>query len=127
MTTTAAERVSELADAELFTSTALHDFVIRVRDLCRDIAYILQFQADTLQASLATLPVVGSKYGPMASRVRARSVAWCLRSAAEAIQHSGKLTVNDTALSAQNVWYICWNSSILSRPISLAVSTIYAW
>lgn len=96
--TTAAERVSELADAELFTSTALHDFVIKVRDLCRDVAYILQFQADTLQASLATLPVVGSKYGSLASRVRARSVAWCMRSAAEAIQHAGKLTVKAWSL-----------------------------
>lgn len=96
--TTAAERVSELADAELFTSTALHDFVIKVRDLCRDVAYILQFQADTLQASLATLPVVGSKYGSMASRTRARAVAWCLRAAAEAIQHAGKLTVKAWAL-----------------------------
>jgi hypothetical protein len=96
--TTAAERVSELADAELFTSTALHDFVIKVRDLCRDVAYILQFQADTLQASLATLPVVNGRYGAMSSRARARVVAWSLRSAAEAVQHAGKLTVKAWAL-----------------------------
>jgi hypothetical protein len=95
---TAAERVKELADAELYTSSALHEFVTRVRNLCRDLAYILQFQAETLKASLSTLPVADSKYGPMASRMRARAVAWCLSSAAEAITHAGKLTVKAWSL-----------------------------
>ena len=95
---TAAERVKELADAELYTASALNEFTNRVRNLCRDLAYILQFQADTLQANLATLPVVDGKYGSLSSRVRAKAVAWCLRSAAEAVAHAGVLTVKSWSL-----------------------------
>lgn len=96
--TTAAERVKELADAELYTSTALHEYTTRVRNLCRDLAYVQEFQAETLQATLATLPVVDGKYGSLSSRARARTVAICMRSAAEAITHAGKLTVKAWAL-----------------------------
>jgi hypothetical protein len=91
--TTATSRLEELADAELYTSDALSDFTSRVRNLCRDLAWVLDFQADTLQANLATLPVVNGRYGSLSSRARARAVAWCLRSAAEAIKHAGKLSV----------------------------------
>lgn len=98
MATTAAERLTELAEAELYTSDALHDFTGRVRNLCRDLAYVLEFQADTLQANLATVPVVNGRYGSLSSRARARAVAWCMRSAAEAIKHAGKLNVKCWAL-----------------------------
>jgi hypothetical protein len=96
--TTAAERVKELADAELYTASALQEYTSRVRNLCRDLAYILEFQAETLQATLATLPVVDSKLGPLTSRVRARTVAVCMRTAAEAVTHAGKLNVKAWAL-----------------------------
>lgn len=95
---TAAERLKELADAELYTSTALHEYTSRVRNLCRDLAYIIEFQGDTLQATLATLPVVDGKYGSLSSRARARAVAACMRTAAEAVTHAGKLTVKSWAL-----------------------------
>lgn len=91
--TTATSRLEELADAELYTSDALSDFTGRVRNLCRDLAWVLDFQADTLQANLATLPVVNGRYGSLSSRARARAVAWCLRSAADAVKHAGKLSV----------------------------------
>lgn len=95
---TAAERVADLSEAELFTSTALRDFSKKVRDLCRDLAYVLEFQADTLQASLATLPVVDGKYGSMTSRARARTVSRCLRVAADAVKHAGVLAVKSFVL-----------------------------
>lgn len=98
MSTTAANRVTDLAQAELFTTSALHEFVTKVRDLDRDIAYILEFQADTLQATLATLPVVDAKYGSLSSRARARAVAGCIRGAAEATKHAARLTVKAWAL-----------------------------
>lgn len=90
---TASARVSELAEAELYTSDALHEFTGRVRNLCRDLAYVLEFQADTLQANLATIPVIDGRFGGLSSRVRARAIAWCMRSAADAIKHAGKLNV----------------------------------
>lgn len=95
---TAAKRVADLADAELFTSTALREFSGKVRDLCRDIAYVLEFQAETLQASLATLQVVDGKYGSLSSRARARLVARCFRLGAEAVKHAGTLAVKAFAL-----------------------------
>lgn len=90
---TASGRLVDLADAELYTSDALHEFTAKVRDLCRDLGFVLQFQADTLQANLATLPVNDAKFGSLSSRARARTVAWCMRHAADAVMHAGKLQV----------------------------------
>jgi hypothetical protein len=111
---TAAGRMTDLADAELYTSDALHEFTGRVRNLCRDLSWVLEFQADTLQANLATLPVVDSRFGSLSSRARARAVAWCLRSAADAVKHAGKLSVKCWSLFLK--YYVRDTAPVPTKP-----------
>lgn len=113
-TNTAASRLTELSEAELYTSDALNDFTGRVRNLCRDLSWVLEFQADTLQANLATLPVVDGRFGSLSSRVRARAVAWCLRSAADAVKHAGKLSVKCWSLFVK--YYVRPQPSTPTKP-----------
>ena len=105
---------TELAEAELYTSEALKDFTSRVRNLCRDLAWVLEFQADVLQTNLATLPVVDGRCGSLSSRARARAVAWCLRSAADAIRHAGKLSVKCWVLFVK--YYVQPQHAPLEKP-----------
>lgn len=94
----AAKLIDELGDAEITSSSELREFGKSLRDFCRDLAWTLDYQADWIEAQLATLPVVDSKFGRLSSRVRAKSVAWCFRAGADAIQHAGKLGLKSWAL-----------------------------
>jgi hypothetical protein len=95
------KRLDEL-DSPLNTSTELHDYVKKVRDLCRDFYMELEFAATELQQNLATLPVAessgGAIFGGITSRIRARQVAACLRRAGEAQKYSGGQAVKAWAM-----------------------------
>src|SRR5690606_26716884 len=52
--------------------------------------------------------------------------AWMCAAISSTVYLPGsKFAVNDTALSAQYVWYICWNSSISVRDRSAADCTMW--
>lgn len=86
------KRLDEL-DTPLTSSSELHDYILKVRNLCRDFYMELDFAATELQQNLATLPVAensgGAIFGGFTSRIRARQVAACLRRASEAQKYSG--------------------------------------
>lgn len=90
--------IKELSDIELTSSTALHNMAYTTRDLCRDLSFTLQFQADMLEAGLRTLPNADAKFGSLTRFVRAKAVAWCLRAAADAVRHAGRNSVKSWAL-----------------------------
>lgn len=91
-------KIDELSEVELLSASQLKQLTIIVRDLCRDLSWVLDYQAEVLEANLATLPVPDGRFGGMSSRVRAKQVAWCLRAAADAVQHAGKNSVKCYAL-----------------------------
>jgi hypothetical protein len=83
----------ELAEMELRDPDALYAFCDRIRDDARAWSWALQFQADMLQADLATVPVPEGRFGSLSSKARAKMVASCLRMAGEAVMHAGRLSV----------------------------------
>lgn len=83
----------ELAEMELRDPDALYAFCDRVRDDFRALSWALQFQADMLQGDLSTVPVPEGRFGTLSSKARAKTVATCLRLAADATMHAGRLTV----------------------------------
>ncbi|GHH57671.1 hypothetical protein [Lentzea cavernae] len=88
-----ASHFGELADMELRDPDALYHFCDRVRDDARELSWALQFQADMLQGDLSTVAVPEGRFGSLSSKARAKAVASCLRLAAEAVTHAGRLTV----------------------------------
>ena len=98
MARSAERMIKELCDLELTTSTSLKKFAYVSRDLCREISFTLLFQADMLEAGLKTLPIADAKFGALTRYVRAKAVAWCLRAAADAVQHAGRNSVKCWAL-----------------------------
>jgi hypothetical protein len=94
----AAKLIDELGDAEITSSSELREFGKNLRDFCRDLAWTLDYQADWIEAQLSTLPVADGRFGRLSSRVRAKSVAWCFRAGADAVQHAGKLGLKSWAL-----------------------------
>jgi hypothetical protein len=85
--------IDELATIELTSDEALQVFCTKMRDLCRDFAWTLDFQAEALEAALKTVKPVDAKFGGISARVRAKAVAWCMRAAADALGHGGKQAV----------------------------------
>lgn len=85
--------IDELSTIELTSDEALQIFSSKLRDLCRDLAWTLDYQAEVLEAALKTVAPVDAKFGAISARVRAKAVAWCLRAAADAVQHGGRLAV----------------------------------
>ncbi len=83
----------ELAEMELRDPDALYTFCDRVRDDTRALSWALQFQAEMLQGDLSTVPVPEGRFGSLSSKARAKTVASCLRLAAEAVMHAGRLAV----------------------------------
>ena len=83
----------DLTDLELRDADALYHFCDTVRDLCRDLSWALSFQADMLQADLSTVPVPEGRFGSLSSKARAKTVAWSLRQASDAVMHAGRLSV----------------------------------
>lgn len=83
----------ELTEMELRDPEALYAFTDELRNIFRDLAWALQFQADMLQSDLATVPVPEGRYGALSSKARAKAVAACLRLAADATQHAGRMSV----------------------------------
>ena len=94
----ATDLIDELGDIEISSSSELREFGKTLRDFCRALAWTLDYQADWIEAQLSTLPVVDAKFGRLSSRLRAKSVAWCFRAGADAIQHAGKLGLKSWAL-----------------------------
>lgn len=83
----------ELAEMELRDPDALYAFCDRIRDDTRALSWALLFQADMLQGDLATVPVPEGRFGSLSSKARAKTVATCLRLAADAVMHAGRLAV----------------------------------
>jgi hypothetical protein len=88
----------ELAEMELRDPDALYHFCDTVRDLCRDLSWGLQFQSEMLQADLSTVKVPEGRFGSLSSKARAKAVSWCLRQAADAVLHAGRLSVKTYSL-----------------------------
>lgn len=85
--------LDELAEMELRDPDALYSFCDQVRDIARGLSWALLFQADMLQGDLSTVPVPEGRFGSLSSKARAKAIASCLRLAAEAVTHAGRLTV----------------------------------
>lgn len=103
-----------LTDMELRDPDALFAFCDEVRDLCRDLSWALQFQAEMLQADLSTLPVPEGRFGSLSSKARAKATAWCLRQAADAVMHAGRLSVKTYSLFKR--YYLQTEEPASSRP-----------
>lgn len=88
-----ASHFDELAEMELRDPDALYHFCDRVRDDARALSWALMFQADMLQGDLATVAVPEGRFGSLTSKARAKTVASCLRLAADAVMHAGRLAV----------------------------------
>lgn len=83
----------ELADMELRDPEALFQFCDEMRDITKYLSWTLHFQAELLQADLATVPVPEGRFGALSSKARAKTVATCLKLAADAVIHAGRLNV----------------------------------
>lgn len=91
---TTRSRFDDLEKHDLSTSDGIRDYTKALRDLFRDLVVELNLSATEIQALLSTVPPPpDSKMGPLASRVRARAVAVCLRHAARAVQYAGGKSV----------------------------------
>ena len=103
----------ELTEMELRDPDALQAFCDIVRNVCRDLSWALLFQAEMLQADLATLPVEG-RFGSLSSKARAKTVAWCLRQGADAVMHAGRLSVKCFSLFTRH--YLVEEPTAKDRP-----------
>jgi len=107
-------RFEELTEMELRDPEALYAFCDTVRNDCRDLSWALLFQAEMLQADLATVQLPESRFGSLSSKVRAKTVAWCLRQAADAVMHAGRLSVKCFSLFKR--YYLAENEPAENRP-----------
>lgn len=110
----AANPFDELSEMELRDREALYAFCDLVRDLCRGASWALQFQADMLQADLSTVAVPEGRFGSLSSKARAKAVSTCLRLAADAIMHAGRMTVKCYSLFKR--YYLSTESEDSKKP-----------
>lgn len=88
------ERFDEL-ESDLNTSSALEEYLNKLKGLFKELYLELNFAAEELQANLSTLPVQDSRLanggvvGSANSKVRAKLVADNLRRMAESCMYSG--------------------------------------
>ncbi|GAA3878252.1 hypothetical protein GCM10022243_48690 [Saccharothrix violaceirubra] len=101
------DRFDDLYRVELQSGASLEAFTVVVRDACREFAFLLSYQADQVQVSLATFQFrrydeegrqISDPFGRLTAKARAKIVAWALRQSADAVLHAGRMAVKSYAL-----------------------------